>query len=51
MSRLFDPEVTLERLPVECGSCNWKGKRMSGKLVYCPKCGSLAAFQPLPTHL
>lgn len=48
MSRLFGPEAAMERLPVECGSCNWRGKRMAGKLVYCPKCGSQAAFQPPP---
>ena len=33
-------------LPVECGACGWKGKRSAGKLVWCPKCGQCAAFQP-----
>lgn len=34
-------------LPVECGHCGWTGKRSPGKIVYCPYCGSPAAFQPL----
>jgi uncharacterized Zn finger protein (UPF0148 family) len=35
-------------LTVQCVPCGWTGKRKAGKLVYCPKCGSPAAFQP--TH-
>lgn len=33
-------------LPVECGACGWTGKRKPGKLVWCPKCGECAGFQP-----
>lgn len=36
----------MELLQVECGACGWKGKRKPGKLVFCPACGSCAAFQP-----
>lgn len=32
-------------LPVECANCGWKGKRASGKIVECPDCGQIAAFQ------
>lgn len=31
--------------PVECASCGWTGKRKTGKIVECPKCGEIAAFQ------
>jgi hypothetical protein len=33
------------RLPVACGSCPWQSRRLPGNVVWCPKCGSLAAFQ------
>lgn len=32
-------------LPIECGNCGWVGKRSAGKVVGCPKCGGIAAFQ------
>ena len=31
--------------PVECGACGWQGRRKTGQIVQCPKCGSFAAFQ------
>lgn len=31
--------------PVECGACGWKGRRKTGTVVVCPKCGSIAGFQ------
>ena len=40
--------ILSNRLPVECGNCGWTGKRKPGNIVQCPKCGSFAAFQPLP---
>lgn len=39
-----------KRLPVECGTCGWTGIRKPGKLVWCPKCGSCAGFQPKEQH-
>lgn len=35
-----------ERLKVECGNCGWHSRRKPGKIVYCPKCGAPAAYQP-----
>lgn len=32
------------RQPVECGACGWTGKRMTGQIVMCPKCGQPATF-------
>lgn len=32
-------------LPVECASCGWTGKRKTGNLVFCPKCGKPAGFR------
>jgi ribosomal protein S27E len=37
---------TARLLRVECGGCGWKSRRAAGKLVWCPKCGQCAAFQP-----
>jgi hypothetical protein len=34
------------RLPVACGSCPWQSRRLPGNVVWCPKCGKPAAFQP-----
>ena len=30
---------------VECGGCGWTGKRKPGKVVECPDCGGIAAWQ------
>lgn len=32
------------RQPVECGACGWTGKRATGQIVTCPKCGKPATF-------
>lgn len=40
-----DDTVAVLRLPVECGSCGWKGVRATGNVVWCPKCNKPAAFQ------
>lgn len=32
------------RQPVECACCGWTGKRMTGQIVMCPKCGQPATF-------
>ena len=32
------------RQPVECACCGWTGKRMTGQIVMCPKCGGWATF-------
>lgn len=37
-----------DRQKVECGGCGWTGKRAIGNVVFCPKCGSIAAFQIAP---
>ena len=29
---------------VVCASCLWKGRRKTGRLVFCPKCGKCACF-------
>lgn len=36
--------MTETRQPVECGTCGWTGRRMTGNTVTCPKCGSYATF-------
>jgi predicted RNA-binding Zn-ribbon protein involved in translation (DUF1610 family) len=36
---------TDRRLPVECASCGWQGRRKPGNVVQCPRCGGIAAFQ------
>lgn len=33
------------RLPVICVHCGWTSKRLPGKPVRCPTCGSFAAFK------
>lgn len=38
---LYSPET---RQPVVCASCGWTGKRLTGQVVMCPKCGKPAAF-------
>jgi len=35
---------TMQR--VECGACGWTGRRKTGNVVMCPRCGKPAAFQP-----
>ena len=37
--------VDEQMMRVECGGCGWKGRRKSGKIVQCPKCGGIAAYQ------
>ena len=32
------------RQPVECACCGWTGKRATGQIVTCPKCGGWATF-------
>lgn len=29
---------------VVCASCLWKGRRKTGRIVYCPRCGKCACF-------
>lgn len=36
-----------KRIPVECGTCGWKSRRKPGNFVSCPRCGGIAAFQPI----
>lgn len=35
---------TETRAPCECAACGWKGRRLTGKPVTCPKCGEWAVF-------
>ncbi len=34
-------------MPVECGACGWQGRRKTGQIVQCPKCGSFAAARSM----
>lgn len=27
-----------------CASCGWRGRRKTGQLIFCPKCGECATF-------
>lgn len=38
----FSVMETIEK--VICASCGWKGRRKTGKLVECPRCGEVATF-------
>lgn len=30
--------------PVVCADCGWRSRRLTGQIVICPRCGSVASY-------
>lgn len=30
---------------VICGACGWTGRRKTGQIVVCPRCGGIAGYE------